>query len=506
MEDVARMSVSERLPEAAARETTLATRRPNARWSIWAVALVALAHGLLWSVLIPPFQSPDETEHFAYTQYLAETGRLPPKVGNKQYSTEEIAVFNALGTIGIKGTYLGKPAATDAASDAVAAELRRTETEPRADGGGPSTASSQPPLAYALWAIPYRLGSDGSIPTRLWLMRLLSVAWFVATVVGVALLVRELLPSWPWAPVVGGLVVALQPAFAFIAVSVNPDTLLFAVSTFALLVAVRILRHGLTLRRAGVLGALVGAGLVTKLTFLGLVPGLALALAFGLARCSQGRVRIGATAVGAAAVLPAAYLVWAVLQGRGLMPPAGGTILLAPGEQASSSLSGLLSYAWQLYLPRPPWMHDFFGFWPPYTTWVSGFIGRFGWLDYGLRGWIYPVGATLLALVAVLVVAALARAQRVRRRWRELTVFAACAIVLFAQIAFAGYDYHNKTGFVFEQTRYLYPLIGFYGAGIVTACTAFGRRLAPTFAATFVGIATLHALAAVFATVARYYG
>ncbi len=47
-----------------------------------AVALIALAHGLLWSVLIPPFQSPDETEHFAYAQYLAETGRLPPKVGN----------------------------------------------------------------------------------------------------------------------------------------------------------------------------------------------------------------------------------------------------------------------------------------------------------------------------------------------------------------------------------------------------------------------------------------
>ena len=27
-----------------------------------AVALVALAHGLLWSIFIPPFQAPDETD------------------------------------------------------------------------------------------------------------------------------------------------------------------------------------------------------------------------------------------------------------------------------------------------------------------------------------------------------------------------------------------------------------------------------------------------------------
>ena len=93
-----------------------------------------------------------------------------------------------------------------------------------------------------------------------------------------------------------------------------------------------------------------------------------------------------------------------------------------------------------------------------------------------------------------------------RRHWSELAVFAVCALGLAAQIAVAGYDYHNKTGFVFEQTRYLYPLIALYGTGIVAACTAFGRRVAPTLAAGYVGIATLHVLAAVFATVARYYG
>ena len=86
---------------------------------------------------------------------------------------------------------------------------------------------------------------------------------------------------------------ALQPSLVFIAVSVNPDTMLFAVSTFALLTAARVVRHGVTLRRALALGTLVGVGLVTKLTFLGLVPGLALALLIGLVAYAGGaRVRL----------------------------------------------------------------------------------------------------------------------------------------------------------------------------------------------------------------------
>ncbi len=82
---------------------------------------------------------------------------------------------------------------------------------------------------------------------------------------------------------------ALQPSLAFIAVAVNPDTMLFAVATFSLLTAVRVVRRGLTLRRALTLGILTGVGLVTKLTFLGLVPGLAVALLIGLGRVPGAR-------------------------------------------------------------------------------------------------------------------------------------------------------------------------------------------------------------------------
>ncbi len=188
------------------------------------------------------------------------------------------------------------------------------------------------------------------------------------------------------------------------------------------------------------------------------------------------------------------------------MPIGGGTILLPAAKQAPSSLTGLFSYAWQLYLPRLPGMFDFFGFFPPYTTWAEGFIGRLGWLDYGLPLWIYPTGAIVLLASFVLALVGLARADRIRRHWRELAVFGVCALGLAAQIAYAGYDYHNKTGYVFEQPRYLYPLIALYALGLVTACTALGRRAAPTLAATFIGITCLQLAAVIFATMARYYG
>jgi len=42
-------------------------------------ALVALLNAACWSFITPPFQVPDEQDHFAYVQQLAETGHLPSK-------------------------------------------------------------------------------------------------------------------------------------------------------------------------------------------------------------------------------------------------------------------------------------------------------------------------------------------------------------------------------------------------------------------------------------------
>ena len=63
--------------------------------------LIAFANIAIWTVVIPPFQVPDEISHFAYAQYLAETGAPPPQTpGAAYYSPQENAA--TLGWIGAR--------------------------------------------------------------------------------------------------------------------------------------------------------------------------------------------------------------------------------------------------------------------------------------------------------------------------------------------------------------------------------------------------------------------
>ena len=91
--------------------------------------------------------------------------------------------------------------------------------------GGASAVTNQPPLYYALEAIPYKLASGATLLDRLALMRLLSALMAGATALLTFLFVRECLPSRPWAWTVGGLGAALVPLLGFVSGGVNPDAL-----------------------------------------------------------------------------------------------------------------------------------------------------------------------------------------------------------------------------------------------------------------------------------------
>src|SRR5947209_19123000 len=63
-----------------ARTAEAAQRR---RWyrriplACWACMAVAALNALVWNVITPAFQVPDEPVQVGYAQYLAETGKLP---------------------------------------------------------------------------------------------------------------------------------------------------------------------------------------------------------------------------------------------------------------------------------------------------------------------------------------------------------------------------------------------------------------------------------------------
>ena len=67
-------------PAAGARErsgSAVMSRLRAVPRAAWLCALVALANGLAWSLIVPPFEVPDENAHYAYVAHVAETGSPP---------------------------------------------------------------------------------------------------------------------------------------------------------------------------------------------------------------------------------------------------------------------------------------------------------------------------------------------------------------------------------------------------------------------------------------------
>ncbi|MBA2637503.1 MAG: DUF2142 domain-containing protein [Solirubrobacterales bacterium] len=463
---------------------------------------------LAWALIVPPFHVPDETGHVAYVQRLAETGRVPRPVTGEALSSEQRAVMNASQFSSVFGNPDGKPPWSD--PEAAQLEAVLTQGLPRDDGGAYSASANNPPLYYLLQAPVYHV-AGGDLLDRLHAMRLLSALLAGITVLGVFLFVRELLPGSRGLAVVGALAAAVQPTFAFISAGVNNDVLLFAAAAWLFFCLARAFRVGLTPGLGLGIGAAVAVGLLGKLTFAGLVPGVAFGLLV-IALRDPRRRRAGLVALGLAAAVAllalGTYLV--ALQTVWDRPLFAGVVAESRegpgGAPAGFNVPEFLGYLWQFYLPRAPFMTDQFPlYYPLWETWFHGFVGRFGWLDYDLPAGIYWVAlgvyVTLLALVAV----TLRRgAASVRRRRAELATYLLAAVGLVLVIALPGYTYREQTGFVFEQARYLLPLLAPYAALIALAVRGAGR-LGPALGVLVVTLALAHGLGAQLVTLARYY-
>src|SRR6202043_2682804 len=198
-------------------------------------------------------------------------GSPPPQSAGLQYSQQEYAAL-----LGLEwGAVIGNPNARGVITVPQDQQLRallRGNPDPLGPGGT-SVATNQPPLYYALEAIPYWLSPSNDILTRLVFMRLLSALMAAGTVLAVFMFLRELLPGTPWTWTVGALMVAFQPMFDFIGASVQGDNLLYLASALTFFVLARAWRRGLTVGRGAAIGGALALGMLAKLTFLALMPG-----------------------------------------------------------------------------------------------------------------------------------------------------------------------------------------------------------------------------------------
>jgi 4-amino-4-deoxy-L-arabinose transferase-like glycosyltransferase len=462
--------------------------------------LVVAVFGCAWALMVPPWQAPDEDVHFSYTQTIVERGELPGK-GQMGVSSQQRLSMNYLNT---DATVLIPGAKQDWSPLSAEAWRRESRNVSPEDGGAANAASGYPPAYYLYEALPYELSRGSDLITRLYVMRLFSVAWLLVTTTAAWLLAGELFGRNRLLQLITAATIGLWPMLGFMSSSINPDSMLVAFWTLSTWLGVSILRRGVSAPRAIGLCLCVGVALVTKATALALLPPAAFALGVGLWRARHALSRRQLKWAAAAALAFAIPVLAWVLVARGAgqpaygqaaqvtqtgAPTAGGVARVQAPQAASPSF--LASYLWQFYLPKLPFMSDqrfvfpVISHYPAYEVWLASGWASFGWVNVWFPPWVYRIFlAIVLAVAAGAGIAFLRGARALRalsRPGRRAAVAIGAFIVLTAGALLAGLhwtDFHmlvdGKPPFI--QGRYLLPIGALLAAVVAVAVRSVPAR------------------------------
>jgi hypothetical protein len=470
----------------------------------WVCALIAVLNAASWSILIPPLQGPDEQAHFAYTQRLAEAGRLPNS-SEENFSPEELTAMRDLEF----GETILNPGTDAVPSRARQERLQHDLSQPlsRNGDGSAGVASSEPPLYYALQVIPYTLGSGSNLLDRLELMRLFSALLTGLTVLFVFLFLREALPAAPWAWTVGGLCAALSPLLGFVGGSIDPDALLFAVCGAMFYCLARAFRRGYTQGTAIAIGVVVATGFLTKVNFVGLFPGVVVGLILLTVRASRVSRREALRCLGITCAILGVpvllYMLRNVTSHKALLGIVSGSFQ----SLGQHPLSFELGYMWQFYLPRLPGMvNDFPGITPLWNIWFRGIVGRYNWLETVFPGWVYKAALIPAAAIGGLCLRELYTMRgALRERMAEFGTYLAIGVGLMLLLAGASIGSFPTLAAGDSEPRYFLPLLALGCALLALAARGAGRRWGPVVGVAIVVLIFTHDVLSQLLEISRYY-
>jgi hypothetical protein len=341
----------------------------------------------VYSVVVPPFEAPDEIWHFAFIHHLGEGRGLPVSEPRTQALWRQQGVQAPL-------YYLAAAALTGWIDQDDFPELYR-RTNPHAAIGRPDATSNRNFLIhYPQERWPWR----GTI-LALHLSRLLSIGWATVAVWAVYRTLTLLIGRERALPVTA--FVAFIPQFVFISATVNNDNALNALAALVLWRLTVLVQRAETAARAWrrwvpwvTTGLLLGMALLAKLSALGLVAvaGMALALA-AWQRRSLSLAAGGAVAMAVPAVVVAGWwylrnwrlygdpLAWNLWEANILLRirPADWRTILAELESLEWSFWGL--FGW-LNVAFPVWVYRGW-------RWLEMAIA-IGWIGAAIRAWRRP--------------------------------------------------------------------------------------------------------------------
>lgn len=398
--------------------------------------LLFLLLGVWYSLVVPPFEAPDEIHHYAFARHLAQGNGLPVQTeesdGPWEHEGTQAPLYYFL---------VGRLIAGIDQSDFDQISV----LNPHANLGDPLFPGNKNRMLYSSRPLPLR-GANLAVHVGRWFSLLLGAISLLLTYA----IARLALPGSRLLPLLVLLTAASIPQFQFISATVSNDNLSIALSTATVYWLARLLvqsERGPTWQEWLVLGVLLGLAGLSKLHALGLFllgGGVVLALA-GLRRDGWLILRAAAL-VGVPALLIAGWWYWRnyTLYGEWL---GVNQLLTINGLRVESrSLNELLG---ELRGVR-------------YSFW-----GLYGWFSILMPGFVYTALDLISVAIAGGVGIGLVMAARLGRAGLAQPHIRVQILLLGWAVMLLGLMFYWLTFATSGQGRLLFPAISSWGVLIV---------------------------------------
>jgi 4-amino-4-deoxy-L-arabinose transferase-like glycosyltransferase len=405
----------------------------NQKQILLIVLTASLVLGIIYIVIIPPWQSPDEPTHFEYAKVLAQGA--PPWAPQPSPDLQKTIIVSLDRHDYWRFVWEERPS-----------PLPTTFRDAPFLFSAPTQIGKNPPLYYLFASLILRLSSTISVESELYRLRIISLIFSVLTVGVVWACAAEIFGrDSPICPAAAG-ITALIPQFMVIGTSVSPDPCVNFFGAGAIYLVLRFQRKGFTLSRILVLLLWHGIGVLINYKFLILIFALPLVALIHLCRHRRETASFRK------------LILWFGLLILTLLVLYSGTVWYFPGiarifvvrvNILYSTLSSFLQG--ETYFPA--------GFWHWFNSELfKSFWLKYGWLKYELQ----PIYYLILKIITM---GALAGVGLFLGRWilgfvklaprvREaiLTLLLYAAVTLGSYYLFWGLKGSNTT----TQARHLF--------------------------------------------------
>lgn len=412
------------------------------------LAVFTIALGLVYLAVLPPWSGPDEPRHYEYVRLLDEKNKLVSWADVEPSIMQEI--IRSMDSVNYWkwGSSLWKRTAPgELPTDFSQIYLTSHQLH-------------QPPVAYLLYLIPFKLAASSDINAQLFAMRLLSILLNVVVVLAAYAAGRELFADEPSMALALPVFIMLLPQHLFLHSTVMNDHLVEAAMAWMFVLLTRTFRLGLSLSRVLGIFVAVGIGLGAKRTALFAVPILGVAfLAYVLVHWRAGRL----TAQQKSARLAVTVSLTAL----------AAVILFVGWQWISANDPTLQDYIVRLFLFLPsqefPFQLDARIISPAAFPLYAGYVkktflttwGHFGWVNITLGVQAYWGFAALSVASLVGLVLFAVRDFRRLLMWQRATliVYALSVVIAFVFVIALQVRFWDIGMAGDPQGRYLFPVL-----------------------------------------------